>query len=550
MKKNIYLFLLSFLQIFFFSSFIIFKVDSDKQIQKKEIKTDTLTYSNPIIHQDFSDPDVIRVGKDYFMTASSFSHFPGLPILHSTDLIHWKIVSYAVKNYPFNEFLKPQHGCGIWAPSIRFQNGEFYIFFGDPDHGILMTKTKNPFGKWEQLHLVKEAKGWIDPCPFWDDDGNAYLIHAWAKSRSGIKHKLTINKLSKDGKNILDEGVDVFCDSINHPTTEGPKLYKRNGYYYIFAPAGGVKYGWQIVLRSKNIYGPYEVKKVLEQGTTKINGPHQGAWVTTQNNEEWFIHFQDKYAYGRIVHLQPMKWVNDWPIIGIDYDNNGIGEPIEKYKFPNLKINNVYLATSDEFNNISLGLQWQWQANIKDKIISLNERKGYLRFYSVLNNENNLYNEPALLMQKFPAENFSAIVKIDLTGLKNNSRCGLIIFGKDYFTINIQNKNNQLQILQTECLDADKHENEIVNEEKIIDEKIIYLKIDVRKKIEKDNIPMANCNFSFSFDGIKYNNIGVNFNAKEGVWVGSKIGLFNVANSNVKNSFADFDFITFNEFFP
>lgn len=547
MTKNIYLFLLSSLMIFFFSSFIILKFESNKQIQKKEIKTDALSYSNPIIHQDYSDPDVIRVGDDFFMTSSSFSHFPGLPILHSKDLVHWNIISYAVKEYPFEEFNNPQHGCGIWAPSIRFHNGEFYIFFGDPDHGILMTKTKNPFGDWEKLHLVKEAKGWIDPCPFWDDDGNAYLIHAWAKSRSGIKHKLTINKLSNDGKNILDEGVDVFCDSINHPTTEGPKLYKQNGFYYIFAPAGGVKYGWQIVLRSKNIYGPYEVKKVLEQGTTKINGPHQGAWVNTQNNEDWFIHFQDKYAYGRIVHLQPMRWENDWPFIGIDYDGNGIGEPVEKYRLPNLNVNKINLTTSDEFNNSRLGLQWQWQAYYNDEWYSLNERKGHLRFYSVLNNENNLYNEPALLMQKFPAENFSAIVKIDLTGLKENARCGLIIFGKNYFTISIQNKNNQLKISQTECLNADKHENEIVNEEKIIKNKTIYLEVKITKS-QKDSLPVANGVFSYSIDGKKYFKIGKNFVAKEGTWVGSKVGIFNISKYSIKCSYADFDLFKIKDF--
>ncbi|MDP3446005.1 MAG: glycoside hydrolase 43 family protein, partial [Ignavibacteria bacterium] len=249
---------------------------------------DDSTYRNPIIYADYSDPDVCRVGDDYYMTSSSFSHFPGLPILHSKDLVNWKIIAHAVKNYPINEFIKPQHGGGIWAPSIRYHNNEFYIYFGDPDNGIFMTKSKNPEGPWEPLYLIKEAKGWIDPCPFWDDDGSAYLIRAWARSRSGIKHILTIHKMSSDGKTLLDDGVNVFSDSLNHPTIEGPKLYKRNGYYYIFAPAGGVKPGWQTILRSKNIYGPYEDKIVLEQGSTKVNGPHQGGWVTTPTGENWF----------------------------------------------------------------------------------------------------------------------------------------------------------------------------------------------------------------------------------------------------------------------
>ncbi len=341
------------------------------------------TYKNPIIYADYSDPDVTRVGNDFYMTASSFSNLPGLPILHSRDLVNWQIISHAVINYPIEHYKKPQHGGGIWAPSLRFNNGQFYIYFGDPDNGIFMTKSKNVFGPWETLKLIKEAKGWIDPCPFWDDDGNAYLVRAWARSRSGIKHIITLHKMSRDGEKLLDEGIDIFCDSLKHPTIEGPKLYKRNGYYYIFAPAGGVKSGWQTVLRSKSIYGPYEDKIVLEQGSTNINGPHQGAWLQTRSGENWFIHFQDRYAYGRIVHLQPMKWVNDWPIIGEDYNGNGIGEPVAIFTkpcFDNL-LPVFSMQTSDQFDSLKLGLQWQWQANYFNEWISLKDRKGWLRFY-------------------------------------------------------------------------------------------------------------------------------------------------------------------------
>jgi beta-xylosidase len=126
-----------------------------------------------------------------------------------------------------------------------------------------------------------------------------------------------------------------------------------------------VSTGWQLVLRSKNIYGPYERKVVMDQGTTYINGPHQGAWVDTQNGQDWFLHFQDKGAYGRVVHLQPMKWVNDWPVIGVDKDNDGKGEPVMTGDKPNVG-KSFPVATpseSDEFNSPSMGLQWQWQAN-------------------------------------------------------------------------------------------------------------------------------------------------------------------------------------------
>jgi beta-xylosidase len=261
------------------------------------------TYSNPIIHADYSDPDVIRVGNDFYMTASSFNCSPGLPVLHSVNLVNWEIIGYALqKQPPFDVFNFPQHGNGVWAPAIRYHNGEFFIYWGDPDFGIYVVKAKNPEGPWSEPHLVHAAKGWIDPCPFWDDDGKAYLVHAFAGSRSGIKSVLVINEMSPCGLSIDEKCTLVFDGHENHRTIEGPKLYKRNGYYYIFAPAGGVKPGWQTVLRSKNIYGPYEIKTVLHQGNTPINGPHQGGWVELESGESWFIHFRDKDAYGRIVY--------------------------------------------------------------------------------------------------------------------------------------------------------------------------------------------------------------------------------------------------------
>ena len=236
------------------------------------------TYKNPILHADYSDPDAIRVGDDFYLTASSFNTSPGLPILHSKDLVNWELINYVfLRQKPYDVFDKPQHGGGVWAASIRYHDGEFYIFYPDPDFGIYMTKAKNPAGAWSEPVLIKSGKGWIDPCPLWDDDGNAYLVSAFAGSRAGIKSILIVSKMNTDGTKLLDDGVLVFDGHENQPTIEGPKFYKRNGFYYIFAPAGGVPTGWQLILRSKNIYGHYEEKIVLAQGNTAINGPHQGA---------------------------------------------------------------------------------------------------------------------------------------------------------------------------------------------------------------------------------------------------------------------------------
>ena len=211
------------------------------------------TYRNPILYADYSDPDVVRVGDDFYMVSSSFNCVPGIPVLHSKDMVNWQIINHVFKKQiPDTVFNTPQHGKGAWAPSIRYHKGELYVYYGDPDFGIYMSKTSDPLGSWSVPHLLRPAKGWIDPCPLWDDDGQAYLVHAFAGSRSGRKSILVIHRMSEDGKTLLDDGVLVFDGHENHPTIEGPKIYKRKGYYYIFAPGGGVPQGWQTVLRSRN----------------------------------------------------------------------------------------------------------------------------------------------------------------------------------------------------------------------------------------------------------------------------------------------------------
>ena len=322
-------------------------------------------FRNPILCADYSDPDVIRHDDDFFLIASSFNCTPALPILHSHDLVNWSIIGHAMNNLPAARFSQVQPGCGVWAPSIRFHAGKFFIFFPMPDEGIYMLTADHPAGPWSQPHLVQAGKGLIDPCPIWDDDGNAYLVHAYAFSRSGIRHRLRICPMASDGSQLLGEGKIVFEDPHHHPTIEGPKFYKRNGFYYILAPAGGVANGWQLALRSRHIYGPYEEKTVLERGSTPINGPHQGALVDAPDGASWFVHFQEHLPYGRIVHLQPVRWENDWPMMGIDRDNNGIGEPVGIFRKPVAHANSSPLLpqTSDEFDQPKLGFQWQWQAN-------------------------------------------------------------------------------------------------------------------------------------------------------------------------------------------
>ena len=486
-------------------------------------------YKNPVLDADYSDPDVCRVGDDYYMTSSSFACIPALQILHSKDMVNWRIIGTAIERLlPEERFSQMQHGNGVWAPSIRYHQGEFYIYYGDPDTGIYMVKSKDPAGKWDNPVLVKAAKGIIDTCPLWDEDGNAYIVHGYAGSRAGLKSILGLIRMTPDGTRAIGESRIIFDGHIGNATIEGPKFYKRDGWYYIFAPAGGVPTGWQTVLRSKNIWGPYEWKIVMAQGNTNINGPHQGAWVDTPDGkEDWFFHFQDKEAYGRVVHLQPMKWADGWPVIGVDKDGDGCGSPVYSYKKPNVgKTYSIETpAESDEFDSLELGLQWQWQANPKPIWYFCDGGNSLLRLYSYYTeNQVNLWDVPNLLLQKFPTEDFTVTTKVSFapSSKYTGERTGLVVMGADYAVLAMENRADGLILVQNVCRKADKKGKEEENASVKLSDNTLFLRVKVNKDSEKEAI----CSFSYSVDGKKFISLGENFTAKPGKWIGAKVGLF------------------------
>lgn len=503
------------------------------------------TYKNPVIHADYSDPDAIRVGDDYYMISSSFNHVPGLPILHSKDLINWKLIGHALlQQVPVDHFSKVQHGGGVWAPSIRYYKGEFFIYYPDPDFGLYLTKSKTISGPWSKPMLVIAGKGLIDPCPLWDENNGItklYLVHAYAGSRAGIKSIIVVRELNSEGTDAIKDPVLVYDGHQSDPTIEGPKFHKRNGYYYIFAPAGGVSTGWQLVLRSKNVYGPYERKIVMNQGSTTINGPHQGAWIQTKKGEHWFLHFQDKALYGRVVHLQPMKWVNDWPVIGIDPDGDGKGETVLSYIKPahEKKFERTTVADADEFNSPSISKQWQWQANPGEGWAYATS-SGTLKMFSVHQPDtlNNLWKLPSILGQKLPAENFIATMKFRFSPRFTNERFGLVMLGSDYAHISVVKEIDGLYIRCMENINADR--NGIEKEIAGFPWKGNDCFFEVR--MEKDGVYY----FAFSEDGKEFTTIIKGFKAKPGRWVGAKLGLF-CTRTNVTNDagYVDIDWIRF-----
>jgi len=487
------------------------------------------TYRNPVLFADYSDPDAVRVGEDYYLVASSFTCVPGLPVLHSRDLVNWTIISHALPALvPAAHFAVPRHGGGVWAPSIRHHGGRFWIYYPDPDFGIHVVTAADPAGAWSAPVLVKAGRGLIDPCPLWDEDGGLYLVHAWAASRAGKNNLLTLNRLSADGTRVIDgEGIVIIDENRagrGWQTLEGPKLCKLDGYYWVLAPAGGVATGYQAAYRARRLEGPYESRIVLAQGNTPVNGPHQGALVDTPGGEWWFLHFQDRGAFGRVVHLQPVAWRDGWPVIGNDPDGDGTGEPVLTHRKPGAPPDRCPIVgpqISDEFDEERLGLQWQWQANPQSTWSSLTARPGWLRLFAQPALAASLWPQPNLLLQKFPAPAFTMTAALDFSAAAPGGRAGLVVFADSYSWIGLVRTAGGLRVSRVVCADARDGAAEAEAAGAIVRTTEVQLRVAVDEA--------ARCRFSYSEDGRHFIPLGDGFSATVGRWVGSKVGLFAVA---------------------
>jgi len=512
-------------------------------------------YTNPVLHSDYSDPDVCRVGEDYYMTASSFNCMPGLPVLHSSDLVHWTLIAYALQDYP--AFDQPvAHGKGAWAPSIRYHDGWFYIFCGDPDRGIFMVRSQDPRGPWTTPVWVVEAQGFIDPCPFWEEDGSAWLVHGCAGSRAGLKSVLFLAPLNADASAVTGPSRIIYDGHLTQPTIEGPKVYRRGEWYYIFAPAGGVATGWQSVLRARSLDGPYEERVVMAWEPGTINGPHQGAWVSTPGGEDWFLHFQDKGAYGRIVHLQPMVWRADaWPVIGEDPDGDGVGQPVAGGSIPSHELHeNALKHVTEPAGPYGLALAWQYPA-VPSPYWHQALPNGGVRLYSVEQSAQGLWDSPNLLSQKFPAESFT--VEATLAFMPNpqleqhGETAGFAVTGNSYAALQLQDTRQGVQLQFIVCEKASegapeeviplcdvpwdaveidhRHESRNVPLVKYPSYRraVVRVRLEVKPRERAGDVPEPLCQFSYSLDGgKKWQRVPQCFVARPELWIGAKFGFY------------------------
>jgi len=497
------------------------------------------TYTNPILYADYSDPDVIRVRRDYYMVASSFHFSPGIPVLRSRDLVHWTIIGHVLPRLPFGPLYdmpgphtlddtrsKPiggtKYASGVWAPAIRHHAGRFWVYWATPDEGIFVSTAVDPAGPWTAPVAVKPGPGLEDPCPFWDDDGSAWLVHG--KVGAG---PLILHRMSPDGTRLLDQGRVIAEDKEKLPVLEGPKFHKRNGWYYIFAPIGGVSTGPQAVGRARDIRGPYEWRVVLEAGDTPVQAPHQGGYVETPSGEGWFVHFNSTGAFGRIVHLQPVRWTGDWPLMGRPIAGKVSGEPVLSHPMPDTGSppTDDRLQDSDAFAGPGLGLQWSWNHNPVDSAWSLAARPGWLRLAAMP--AEHLVTARNTLTQVLRGPRSRITTRIDARSLSDGQRAGLTLFGVRPSWIGVAHQGGVNRLVF--AAEGEETAGPVLEDATVL----------LRAEVTEGQV----VRYSYSLDeGRSFARLGVpTWLARFSWWKGSRPGLFTFTRGSASPGFVDVD---------
>ena len=410
-----------------------------------------MRYQNPIIFSDLPKPDVIKYKNTYYMVTSTLNYTPCIQILKSKNLISWKLFDYAFHKIPFKRFENVYHEDGAYAPSLRYNKGLFYIVIPFPNEGVYVSYTSDiEKGDWSEPYCLIEEKGIKDSSLIWSKD-KCYLVVSFDKNIIGFDSIVAIYEVSSDLKeNISKDYKIIFDGHDNHPEIESPKIYYHNDYFYIMCSAGSSKNGWLTALRSKDIYGSYESKIIMHQFDSIINGPNEGSLIKVEKNKYVFIHNQDLGVYGNVINLEPVCWINDWPICGSVKDELLAGTPVLVEDYPIDAKSSYKMEISDNFDNDTLSLMWQTPANKKDSYYSLENGLKLNCIFHSLKAFSSLNLTPNLFLTKIKMKSFKVESLVEIHLLNDGDELGLCYMGKKYQYICITRINgiNHLQIKQ------------------------------------------------------------------------------------------------------
>ena len=504
------------------------------------------TYTNPIFYDEFSDPDIIRVGNDYYLTGTTMHAMPGLPVLHSKDLVNWTFQSYACEKLDLGQEYRLEdgkdiYGQGIWAPCLRYNDGTFYIFSNVNGQKTQMFSATHPAGPWKHTEMNVSLH---DLSVLFDDDGKMYAVWGYDEIR--------LAELTKD---LLDikPGTEKVIIPGGSGAGEGCHFYKINGKYFITI-TNWDPVCYQVCARSEKPYGPYEINVISAEENLGIgtgwrlwntkDGPpfdliepvenhvgcipmHQGGIVQIQSGEWWGFSMMDHNSVGRLSALSPVTWKDGWPYFGLP--GNLTRSPRTWIK-PNTGIASKPSAAfdrDDAFDGPELKNIWQWNHVPVNEKWSLSERKGYLRLHS-LPAESFWHARNTLTQRGIGPESY-AIAELNGANLKVGDVAGLALLNLPYAWIGIvkEDDGHHLRFYNQQEQERIDHETKT---------NTVWLR--------------AYCNFdndigklSYSFDGNHFIDIGseilMPYQLK--TFQGVRYGLFHFNTRGKEGGYADFN---------
>jgi beta-xylosidase len=414
------------------------------------------TYANPVLPADFSDLDATAVGDTYYAITSTMQYSPGMTVLQSKDLVNWKILGGVVPDLTvldsqLNWDRMSRAGHGIWAGAIRFHDGRFWVYFATPDQGIFMSTAKDAAGPWTTVYPVMKAPGWDDTCPFWDDDGQMYLVtsHTGPEGPEQTKYNIHLFKLTPEGHEIVPGYDRVIHQSRG---SEANKLYKWGGLYYHYYSEVRSEGRVAMMERAKSLDGPWETRQLLHVHGVVDKDPNQGGIVQTPSGKWYFFTHQGRGDWeGRAAVLLPVTWVDDagkvvagplagpaWPIPG-GPGPDGIGNMVWRGAMPVGGKALSSVVTGDDFSASTLKPEWQWNYQPRPGMWSLTERPGFLRLHAFAPlKPNDLKTVGDVLTQRaFRSKRNEVTVKLDLTGMVDGQEAGLAHFAKTSASLSV-----------------------------------------------------------------------------------------------------------------
>jgi len=475
------------------------------------------TYRNPVLPSDYSDIDCIRVGADYYAVSSTFQFSPGMVVLHSRDLVNWRILSHVVHDLTgigpgLNWGQMNRYARGIWAGAIRHHAGKFWVYFGTPDEGYFMSTATNAAGPWEPLHRMTKDGGWDDCCPFWDDDGQGYF----AGTHFAGGYQTYLYKLSPDGRDIITTTARLINSGFGR---EANKLYKINGWYYhLFSEHKGNRGRYLMMQKSKSIFGPYAEVKQLAYPGRDANEPNQGGLVQTEKGEWYFFTHHGTGAWeGRCASLLPVTWIDGWPIIG-EIGPDGLGRMIWSGKKPVTGTPIVTPQTNDEFNHTNLSPQWEWNYQPRADMWSLREMPGWLRLraFRPLQQDALLKAGNTLTQRTLRTSSNEVVLKLDLSGMADGQKAGLCHFSRSHSGLGVS-QTGRVRALEFRI-------NDRIRPGPAITRNTLWL----RSTWGWD----GRSQYAYSLDGSLFTNFGEPYQLTWGNYRGDRIGIYNFNNKS------------------